>query len=72
MPSNMTTQEREALKSLKSNEQIVIQEADKGGKIVVMNRRDYINEIEKQLSNKSFYEKLDSDLNEEYASLMRF
>ena len=70
-PSNMTIQEREALKSLRSNEQIVIQEADKGGKIVVMNRQDYIEEVQKQLSNDMFYEKLSRDPNKDYASDVR-
>ena len=67
----MTIQEREALKSLASNNSIVIQEADKGGRIVVMNRHDYIKECEKQLCNTSFYQKLDNDPNMEYASEVR-
>ena len=70
-PSNMTPQEREALKSLTKNNNIVIQEADKGGKIVMMDRQEYIQECEKQLSNKSFYQKLDNDPNPDYISEVR-
>ena len=66
--SNLTTQEREALKNLMKNEDLVIKEADKGGRIVVMNKKDYVEECKKQLSNDSFYQKLDSDPNKDYTT----
>jgi hypothetical protein len=41
---NVTKAERQALKSLVENTQIVINKADKGSTIVVLNRSDYIEE----------------------------
>ena len=43
--------EIKALKSLRKNKNIVIKPADKGATVVVMDRCDYINEGERQLSN---------------------
>ena len=36
-----------------------------------MNRQDYIQECQKQLSNKTFYQKLDEDPNTDYISDVR-
>lgn len=66
--TNLTTQEREALNTLMKNEDLVIKEANKGGRIVVMNKKDYVEECKKQLSNDSFYQKLDSDPNKDYTT----
>ena len=46
---NMTIEEREALKSLRKKEDIIIQSADKGGKIVVMDRLEYVDKCTKDL-----------------------
>ena len=67
-PSNISQDEANALKSLSSRTEIVIQNADKGGKIVIMNRNDYIKECENNLSNEEFYTKLTEDPNIEYAT----
>ena len=50
------------------NENIVIKPADKGGKVVIMDRNEYHAECVKNLSDKSFYNKLDDDPNDSYAS----
>ena len=63
----MTKKEREALNSLSKNEHIVIQSADKGGKIVLMDKKEYKAECEKDLSNDKFYEKMTEDPNGNYA-----
>ena len=65
--SNLTIEEREALKNLSSNTNITVKPADKGGKVVVMNQTDYIAECEKNLSDGCFYRKLEEDPNASYA-----
>ncbi|KAJ1082562.1 hypothetical protein NDU88_002727 [Pleurodeles waltl] len=55
---NLSSQELMALRSLDDIKDIVIKEADKGGNIVIMNRRDYIGEIDRQLKDQRAYCKL--------------
>ena len=43
--SNVTMKEREALKLLKSSEDVVVLPADKGNATVVMNREDYVRKV---------------------------
>ena len=59
--SNITHLEKEALTSLTNNDMIIIKPADKGGAIVVMNRKDYIAEGLRQLGDEKFYQKLEED-----------
>jgi hypothetical protein len=56
--SNLTNDERAALRGLKDNSNIVIKSADKGGAIVVMDREAYVTEAYRQLSNPKYYKKL--------------
>ena len=58
---NLNKVQKQALKTLKDNRDIVIKQADKGGGTVIQNRDDYIKEGERQLSDKNFYAKLESD-----------
>lgn len=44
----------------------MISPADKGSSTVIMNKTDYINEIDNQLSDSTIYTKLDHDLTEQY------
>ena len=48
---NLSPEELEALKQLRSDNSIVIKKADKGSTVVIMNRDDYIAEVERQLNN---------------------
>ena len=50
------------MENLKKRTDIVILNADKGGAVVIQDVKDYINEANKQLSNKTFYQKTDRDL----------
>ena len=56
---NISKKERMAIKSLKNNEDIVIKPADKGGAIVIWNKKDYIAEGNRQLENQVHYKKLE-------------
>ena len=42
-------------------DQIVITEADKGGKIVIMGKSEYINKIEEKFRGQNVYEELVND-----------
>ena len=60
--TNISREERRAIKNLSNNKTIVIKPADKGSAVVVMDRIDYINEGYKQLSDEKFYKKIEHDL----------
>ena len=56
---NLSKEEREALKKLIENKNIIIKPADKGSAIVIWDNDDYLNECNKQLRNTNVYEKCD-------------
>ena len=55
---NLTKKERQAVKSLSQNPNIIIQPADKGGAIVIQDKQNYIEECLRQLNNMEHYKKL--------------
>ena len=59
--SNLTKNQKEGLRTISLNPEIVIKKADKGSAIVVMNTKDYLREGYRQLSDPDFYCKLDHD-----------
>ena len=60
--TNVSRAEHQAITNLTKNTNIVIKQADKGSAVVVMNRKDYIAEGYKQLTDSDFYRKVDRDL----------
>ena len=60
--TNISKAERQAIKNLTNNPNIIIKPADKGSAVVVLNRAEYISEGYKQLSDPKFYKKIDTDL----------
>lgn len=52
---NVSRKEREALKSLRDDVNILIQKADKGGSIVVLNTNDYVNKMLNMLNDPVTY-----------------
>ena len=68
--NNLNKQERQALDNLKTMEDIVITNADKGGAVVVHDVKNYIKEAMKQLGDKSFYKKLNHNPTSEHAALV--
>ena len=54
---NLSPEELEALKQLRSDNSLVIKKADKGSTVVIINRDDYIAKVERQLNNSKFYKK---------------
>ena len=67
---NISNEESNALKNLQSRDDIIIHSADKGGKIVVMNKADYIKECEAQLNNEQFYKPIEKDILDEKSNLI--
>ena len=59
--TNPTSAEKGALQGLKERDDIVIKSADKGSAVVVMDKVDYLEEANRQLTDERFYKKLDSD-----------
>ena len=57
--TNMDKKLYEALKRVKSNEDYIIKEADKGSGVVIMNRDYYINAIDTMLRDTTTYETID-------------
>ena len=63
---NLTPGERATLISLRQRTDIVTKPADKGGAVVVWDRNLYKQEAESQLSDSTFYERLDRDFTVDY------
>ena len=60
--SNLSSEERAALKNLSKRRDIIVKAADKGSALVVWRADLYQKEALRQLSNTSFYAKVDKDL----------
>lgn len=77
--SNLSHEELAALKSLKSNENIVICKADKGNSIVILDKSTYMNKAEEilkgkqfeSLSNDKFHQQQEEELNKFVFSLFK-
>lgn len=55
---NLTLQEQGILEELRQLKTIVIKPADKGSAIVIMDRKDYVQEARRQLENQTYYQPL--------------
>jgi len=63
--NNISSTDRQALKSLRSNQNIIITNADKGGCIVILDTDNYIRKIDAMLSDNTTYSKINHiDLNQ--------
>lgn len=68
---NLTEGEKKALKTLSSNESLIIKPADKGSQIVLMDKIQYVSEANRQLSNVKHYAPLSHSIQLETQSMMR-
>ena len=59
---NISKEERQAIKDLAQNPNILIRSADKGSSVCILNLDQYIKHGLHQLSNSKFYQKVDLDL----------
>ena len=62
---NLTKEENSAFHELLHNEDIIIRPADKGSGIVVIDKEEYIESLEKEMEQSSAYERTDNDRTEE-------
>ena len=67
----MKRPERRALQQLTQNPNIIIKPADKGSKIVIMDRQQYLLEAKRQLSNTTHYKPIPVDRQIQTQSLLR-
>ena len=58
---NPSKGEQKAMEELAKRKDIIITNADKGGAVVIMDVEKYINEANRQLSDKRNYKKLEED-----------
>ena len=58
---NLRRGEREALKNIRNNEDIVVLKADKGGATVLLNNKDYVSKMLDHLSSSRSYKQLGSN-----------
>ena len=63
---NITPAQRQTIRDLFSNPEIVIKPADKGGATVIWDKQDYIKEGLRQLSDQAFYHETDLDLSKSH------
>ena len=68
--ANLRKAEFDALRSLKSNTNIIIKKADKGSAIVIQDRADYITEGLKQLNDVKFYKSVPLDLTNKHKEMV--
>lgn len=59
---NLSPQEVEALQELMADTSVVIKPADKGSVTVVLGREQYVREVERQLSDATYYRRLDGPM----------
>ena len=60
--SNFSIKDREALRSLRNNKNIIVKKADKGGCIVVLDTNNYVEKINEMLSDSKTYTSI-ADIN---------
>ena len=68
---NISKIERDAIESLKNNKDIILTSVDKGSSIVILNRADYVNSINSQLSDCTKYCQEDKNPNNKYLKLLK-
>ena len=62
--TNISKEELKCLRRLSSYLDTIIKKADKSSTIVIMDKGNYLQEVERQLNNETYYEKLDMDLSD--------
>ena len=70
MYSNLTPAERLALRDLKTSDDIVIKEADKGSGVVVMDKDRYVQQGCRQLGDQTVYRETGNDLTQQISEIV--
>lgn len=69
--NNFNRQDRQILANISSNKDIIIKPADKGGGLVILDKKDYISEVYRQLRDETFYLKLDGDPTGRFSNILK-
>jgi hypothetical protein len=69
--SNISTEERKGLRDLLNDESIVSRPADTSSGIVVMDKEDYVNNVNEDLNNNSTYKKMGWMVQLQYPTRLR-
>ena len=67
---NLSAGEQKAMEKLAKRKDIIITNADKGGAVVIIDVEKYINEANRQLSDKRNYKKLQEDPTLQHSNLV--
>ena len=67
---NLSKNETKALNDLKDREDIVVTKADKGGAVVITDVEDYVEEANRQLSDRKIYKKVEENPTSLHAALV--
>lgn len=59
---NLSPQELNSIDKLKNNQEIIIKSADKGGATVIMDKENYVFEINRQLNDNKYYKKINEPI----------
>lgn len=65
---NLPKEQYKSLTKLRMNTDIVIKKADKGSAIVILDKKDYIREAERQLGDPNYYQKLQEPIYDKTAA----
>ena len=68
---NITKEERKELLQLKNNSNLVIKSADKGNAVVLMDRKQYVFEANRQLSDTKYYKLLEAPIYPQTVPMIR-
>lgn len=68
---NLNSEQLTLMQNLSSDKSIIIKPADKGGGIVVLNKVDYLFEVERQLADTSAYIKVSRDPTQVVVNVIR-
>jgi hypothetical protein len=66
--NNLTPAEKGAIQVLKERDDIVIKPVDKGSVVVVMEKVNYLEEKNRQVTDERFYKKMDSEPTKEFST----
>ena len=69
--SSLTKEERHALYSLRDDTSIIIEEPDKGPRILVWDRKDYLTKARTQLKDKNVYQELKGNIEDPLEKIIK-
>ena len=69
--NNLSHRQKQALEELCNNQNIIIKEADKGGAVIIMDKKYYRKKIQEMLNNPTNFERLNENIDKEIISKIK-